>query len=81
MPLYEYECRGCSVRFETLVRGSVAPSCPACQGADLERILSLFSVDSESTRKSAMTQGRRLVASQQRDKVIAERKAFKDHHH
>jgi putative FmdB family regulatory protein len=80
MPLYEYECRGCGDRFETLVRGSAAPSCPACQGADLERILSLFSVDSEGTRKAALAQGRRHVAREQRDMAIAEKEAFEHHH-
>jgi putative FmdB family regulatory protein len=81
MPLYEYECRGCGCRFETLVRGSVVAACPACQGTDLERILSLFSVDSEGTRKAALAQGRHRVAREQRDKAIAEREAFDHDHH
>lgn len=44
MPLYEYQCRTCDHRFETLVRGSEQPTCPACHGADLEKALSVFAV-------------------------------------
>lgn len=44
MPLYEFECRACSRRFETLVRGAEAPVCPSCGARDLERALSTFAV-------------------------------------
>ena len=45
MPLYEYDCRGCSTHFEVLVRGAEAPECPSCHGTDLERALSTFAVE------------------------------------
>jgi putative FmdB family regulatory protein len=48
MPIYEYECRGCGHRFEALVR-ETAPPCPECQGTDLQRLLSMFAVSSDST--------------------------------
>lgn len=41
MPLYEYECRACGHQFEALVRAGNAPSCPACNAQDLERLLSI----------------------------------------
>ena len=44
MPLYEYRCRTCSRRFETLVFGNEKPSCPKCQGKDLEKLWSAFAV-------------------------------------
>lgn len=44
MPIYEFECRTCHHHFETLVRGSEQPECPACHGAELERTLSTFAV-------------------------------------
>ncbi|HNN92674.1 MAG TPA: zinc ribbon domain-containing protein [Pseudomonadota bacterium] len=45
MPLYEYQCRSCTHRFEELVRASdEAPSCPSCAGRDLEKLLSAFAV-------------------------------------
>lgn len=42
MPLFEYACRACDHQFETLVRGSETPECPACHGTALERKLSVF---------------------------------------
>jgi putative FmdB family regulatory protein len=51
MPLYEYKCRKCSKRFEFLVMGSDRPSCPKCNGRDLERLFSSFAV-SGAARKS-----------------------------
>ncbi len=44
MPIYEYECRGCSEPFELLVRLSQidAVRCPHCGSADLRRLMSVF---------------------------------------
>jgi putative FmdB family regulatory protein len=44
MPLFEYECRGCGRRFEHLTRAGDTPACPACHGADLQKLLSVFAV-------------------------------------
>jgi putative FmdB family regulatory protein len=52
MPIYEYECRGCGVRFEALVSGSVKASCPACQGKQLEKMLSVFAVGTPSPKST-----------------------------
>jgi putative FmdB family regulatory protein len=38
--MYEYACRGCGRHFEAFVTSTRAASCPACQGADLEKLLS-----------------------------------------
>lgn len=46
MPIFEYHCRSCQSRFETLLRGSELPVCPKCQGQDLEKLLSVFAVSS-----------------------------------
>lgn len=40
MPLFEYSCRGCGRRFEAFVTADRAPACPACHGAELEKLLS-----------------------------------------
>jgi putative FmdB family regulatory protein len=42
MPIYGYECNKCGRQFETLVRSSDTPSCPACESTDLTRQLSLI---------------------------------------
>lgn len=45
MPLYEFQCRSCSHRFEELVRTSDGPpACPHCHGGDLDKLLSAFAV-------------------------------------
>lgn len=43
MPIYEYRCRDCGCRFETLVRGGdTATECPTCHGRRLGREMSVF---------------------------------------
>lgn len=46
MPLYEYQCRECSHRFETLVRDRRPVSCPSCASQNLEKLLSVFATAS-----------------------------------
>lgn len=81
MPLYEFECRQCGRRFEALVRVSSTPSCPACEGHDLKRLLSMFAVSSENTKRSALSSARRQNAKILRDKQIAEHEESHHHHH
>jgi putative FmdB family regulatory protein len=52
MPLFEYECRGCGRHFEYLTREGREPSCPACSGVDLQKLLSVFAVSGGSGEKS-----------------------------
>lgn len=40
MPLFEYLCQDCRKPFEAFVTASRAPSCPACQGTNLAKLLS-----------------------------------------
>ncbi len=46
MPLFEYACKQCSHQFETLVRGTQTPECPACHASELERRQSTFAARS-----------------------------------
>ncbi len=41
MPLYEYACQRCAHTFEALVFDGESVECPACQGEQVERLLSL----------------------------------------
>ncbi len=60
MPIYEYKCRGCGHCFEALVRPPTrAPACPACQGLDLEQLLSAFAASTEQGSKAAFSSARR----------------------
>jgi putative FmdB family regulatory protein len=44
LPLYEYICEGCALRFEQLVNGSERPACPSCGSRRLEKQISVFAV-------------------------------------
>lgn len=63
MPLYSYRCTGCDAAFETLVRSSDTPACPACGSQQLERLLSLPAAEGKSgelvkrARNAASTAG------------------------
>jgi putative FmdB family regulatory protein len=46
MPIFEYVCRECNHRFETLVHGSTVPACPSCHATKLEKQFSSFGVGS-----------------------------------
>jgi len=44
MPIFAYQCQGCSHRFEMLVHSSTIPECPKCHHPKLEKQLSAFAV-------------------------------------
>ena len=46
MPIFEYICKECGKRFETIVTGSKKAKCPACDSGKLEQQLSSFAVGS-----------------------------------
>jgi putative FmdB family regulatory protein len=80
VPIYEYACRSCSRKFEVLVRGtSAAPACPECHGTDLERLLSLPAVKSESTHARAMQAAKKRDARQAHERVNTQRE-YEAHH-
>jgi putative FmdB family regulatory protein len=81
MPIYEYECRGCGHRFELLVLAGTVPACPACNGRELEREISMFAVSSEGSRQIALADGRKRAAGVKRDKDHAEMEYQRDHQH
>ena len=57
MPIYEYECRGCSRPVSLLVRSlrsREVPRCPHCGSAELSRLMSRFATPkSEDARLEA----------------------------
>jgi len=81
MPIYEYECRGCRHRFEFLVLPSSSdPECPACQKKDLNRLISLCAISSESTREAHLSAARKKAKAVKHDKDYEEHKAFHAEH-
>ena len=41
MPIFDYRCNDCDKTFELLVRASAVPVCPACGGAQMEKLVSM----------------------------------------
>ena len=80
MPIYEYACTSCGERFELLVLGSTAPACPSCESRDLERLLSLPSVASESSRGRSRAEAKRRRRGLQQELHASEHDATVDHH-
>jgi len=81
MPIYEYRCRGCQAAFEALVRTGDTPICPSCTSADLERLVSLFAVDSDGTRQTARDRSMTRAVKRQQDKEVADVELYERHHH
>jgi putative FmdB family regulatory protein len=81
MPIYEYRCRACGAAFERLVRTGDVPACPGCAATDLERLVSLFAVDSDGTRQAARDRSMGRAVKRQQDKDIADVELFERHHH
>ena len=79
MPIYEYSCKSCQHRFETLVRGGETPMCTSCGSAELERIFSLPAVSSDDTRARAMGAAKRRDAAQAKDKAHEQLKYERGH--
>jgi putative FmdB family regulatory protein len=67
MPIYDFSCKACSHKFETLVLKKT-PKCPECQSEDLEKLMSLPVVRSAGTHQKTMAQ-----AKKQEMKTSAER--------
>ena len=53
MPLFEFVCRECGHRFESLVLGNRVPTCPRCDATRLEKLVSTFGTGSSITRGSS----------------------------
>ena len=81
MPIFEYSCRACGHQFEflKLPTTSDAARCPACQGEDLERLLSGFAMSTRELTKARVKAARKqhLGSKDKKDEQIAR---IEDHH-
>jgi putative FmdB family regulatory protein len=75
MPLFDFRCRACGDTFEALVRAPAAPSCPACGGSDLERLLSGFSF---SVRSGGLSPAARRAVQKQQHAQKRDQAAFQE---
>jgi putative FmdB family regulatory protein len=81
MPIYDYKCRTCGHQFEALVRGSDKTVCPSCRGTDLEQLLSMFAVSSETTRQAALRAGKARQKKMTEEKTRADIEEIEHHRH
>jgi putative FmdB family regulatory protein len=77
MPIYEYQCRACGHEFEYLVLPSSSPpECPSCHDQNLQKLISLCAVSSESTRGAHLSRERKKYAKINREKQHEEHMAI-----
>jgi putative FmdB family regulatory protein len=70
MPVYEYECRQCGHRFEYLVlHSSPVAECPVCRRQDLDQLISLCSVSSETTQQANLSAAHAKAAAVRKEKL------------
>lgn len=83
MPIYEYKCRSCQHYFEELVKLGRSPDCPSCGGRELEQLVSLPAVSTESSRERSLGRARKRAGKEHKEKKHAqaeyERNYIKDH--
>lgn len=79
MPIYEYQCKGCGHQFEALVRKSDVPACPSCASTELERLLSLPALKTESTKAQAMKAAQKRDKAQGTERTIEQLKYERSH--
>ena len=53
MPIFEYICKECRHRFETLLYGKEKAECPKCHATKLEPQLSVFAVSAKGSSGSS----------------------------
>jgi putative FmdB family regulatory protein len=80
MPIFEYCCKACGKEFEALVRpNTAAPSCPACQGTELEKLISTPAIKSDSTHGLALKAAKKRDQKQGSENARAQRE-YELHH-
>jgi putative FmdB family regulatory protein len=79
MPIYEYRCSACNHEFETLVLLGTVPACPSCKGQELEKLISMPAVKSDSTHALALKAAKKRDTKQASENARAQRE-YELHH-
>lgn len=73
MPIFDFQCVECGHRFEELVRGAEAPTCPKCSARNAERQFPLsVAVSTPKSRARTTAIARNKAKAMQRDKKVAD---------
>ena len=84
MPIFEFECTSCGNKFEELVlpwleKTAAVPACPSCKGQDVQRVLSICAVSSESTRGANLKGAQKRASKTMKERDDAENKRLAEH--
>jgi putative FmdB family regulatory protein len=80
MPIFEYECLKCEQQFEHLERASSPKAaCPSCGADQVQRLVSLCAVSSESSRAANLTAAHHRAATRRQEKQRSEHTQHHDH--
>ena len=79
MPIYEYSCKACANRFDLLVRKKTTPACPSCESQDLERLMSIPSVKSATTKAKALKAAKKRDVAQGKERMHAQMQYEQSH--
>ena len=84
MPIHDYQCQGCSKRFELLLLPNEKPRCPSCGSGRLDRLFSggaAISTAGTRARHAAVARSKASAVKKEKDHAHAEymRNHIKDH--
>ena len=84
MPIYEFTCRGCHQEFEQLILpwkpdAERIPVCPSCQSQDVEKMMSVFAMNSDTLRKTHLATARKKARKVKQEKDTEEFKQTLEH--
>lgn len=79
MPIFDFICTSCQHPFETLVRGSQEPACPACGSTALEKQMTLPAIKTSTTHGQAMAAAKRRDQVQGAERVYTQRQYELNH--
>ncbi|MDQ2640479.1 MAG: zinc ribbon domain-containing protein [Pseudomonadota bacterium] len=80
MPIYDYQCGRCGLRFEQVVKLGETPACPSCGDAGPERLATFSAtVSTEKTRKRSFSIARGRAQAEKKEKDHAHREYLQNH--
>lgn len=80
MPIHDYQCEGCSKRFELLLLRGETPVCPGCGSGKVQRLFSGgAAVSTSGTRARALAVARSKAGAVKKEKDHAHAEYMRNH--